>query len=149
MEEKGANVRRKSEKRKPPRARREKIRNTHTHTHTHTHTLSSPPSRKPRHQKVAPSHVGAQPNPHTHTNPYQIPESHSRPEKRRTELNHDVRKTTRQELHIALYGVGMPVRAESTKNQTHPHTRTYVARKNARGNYSVRIRAQKSPSYCI
>ena len=55
MEEKGANVRRKSEKRKPPRARREKIINYHTHTHTlssprsrkgYTHTLSSPKSRK-------------------------------------------------------------------------------------------------------
>ena len=50
-------------------------------------------------------------------------------------MKHDVRKTTQQELRIALEGVGMPVRAETTRNQTHPHTRTYVARKNAQGNY--------------
>ena len=37
MEEKGANVRRKSEERKPQRARREKILNHRKHTHTHTH----------------------------------------------------------------------------------------------------------------
>ena len=59
MEEKGANVRRKSEKRKPPRARREKIQKILNYRKwprrpcrnsmncvTHTHTLSSPRSRK-------------------------------------------------------------------------------------------------------
>ena len=92
MEEKGANVRRKSEKRKPPRARREKILNYRkwprrpyrnsmncvryrnvirtspggAHTHFHTHTLSHTHVRVPSQEKGT-QKKGYRALAHTHT----------------------------------------------------------------------------------
>ena len=82
MEEKGANVRRKSEKRKQPRARREKILNyrkwprrpcrnsmncvTYTHTHTNKH-LRIHNLKKGVSENEAPGPIGAYTTNHNHS----------------------------------------------------------------------------------